>query len=83
MTARDQLRDVVRILSPLVECRPGIAGMVLVDGVPMLRIAGDRLLLLAVVVGTSRIDARTIGPHEDPARIASDVLARLDTAKAA
>lgn len=83
MTAKDQLTAVVRILAPIADVRPGIAGMVLVNGVPVLRVNNDRLVLLPIVVGLNRIDARTVGPGEDPLRIASEVLDRRGVLQAA
>jgi hypothetical protein len=77
MLARDQLTGVVNYLAPCTTVRPGIAGMVLVGGVPMLRVSCDRLVLLALVVGLDRIGARTVGPNESPALVAAEVLDRL------
>lgn len=78
-----QLASIVAALAPHADCRPGLAGMVLVDGVPMLRASGDRVILLPLVLGTERLDARTVGRHEPVAAVAREILDRRATLRVA
>lgn len=71
-----QLAAIVAALTPHADCRPGLAGMILVDGVPMLRVSGSSVVLLALPLGTERLDARTVGRREPLAAVAREVLDR-------
>lgn len=74
MTGSDLLRATVAILEAAGHlARPGLAGMVVVGGTPVLRVQFGRLILIAT--GTTR--ARTVEPHEKPEQIAAEVLERV------
>jgi hypothetical protein len=77
MTGHGMLAAIVNALSVHATVRPGLAGMVTVNKVPMLVVRDDRVVLLPMVVGLRRIDARTVGPNEDPVRVAEEILERL------
>lgn len=83
MDAQTQLAEIVRLLTPHADVRPGLAGMITVDRVPMLRLSGGRVQLLPVVVGLDRIDARTVAPHEAPIAVAREILDRRDALRSA
>lgn len=74
MTGADLLRATVAILEVAGHpARPGLAGMVVVGGTPVIRVQSGRLILIAT--GTAR--ARTVEPREEPEQIAAEVLRRV------
>jgi len=77
MTARDQLAAIIRYLRPCALVSSGLAGMVLVDGVPMLRVSQDRVHIMAACAGLDLVGARLVSLTEDPAHVAGEILDRL------
>jgi len=77
MIAQDQLAAIIRYLRPCARCAPGLAGMVLVDGVPSLRVSQDRVHIMAVCAGLDLVCARLVSLTEEPAHVAGEILDRL------